>query len=128
MLSLLRFDGPFKYFFQVSQHCFVVAANLTESYSSSSALQHPYTRLLVCCLVMACNLLLFAEDPVSHSKRGKTFLILQEENTPNYPRIVSEADIPILGNVFSFMFTKHPPGWQWKFLKVRYTINHVPLR
>ena len=37
--------------------------------------QHPYLRLIVCYFVILCNFLVFAEDPVSHSKRGeqKTF-------------------------------------------------------
>ena len=30
----------------------------------------------------------------------------------------SEADIPVVGNVFSFVFTKYPPDWRWRFLKV----------
>jgi len=60
--------------------------------------QHPYLRLIVCYFVILCNFLVFAEDPVSHSKR--------------------EADIPVVGNVFSFVFTKYPPDWRWRFLKV----------
>ena len=32
--------------------------------------QHPYLRLLVCYSVIFCNFLMFAEDPVSHSKKG----------------------------------------------------------
>ena len=30
----------------------------------------------------------------------------------------AEADIPVVGNVFSFVFTKYPPDWRWRFLKV----------
>ena len=41
---------------------------------------------------------MFAEDPVSHSKM--------------------EADIPVVGNVFSFVGTKYPPDWRWRLLKV----------
>ncbi|XP_059080280.1 transmembrane protein 117-like isoform X2 [Tigriopus californicus] len=59
--------------------------------------QHPYLRLGACFLVILCNFLIFAEDPLSHSK---------------------QADIPVIGNVFSFMFTKYPPDWRWGFLKV----------
>lgn len=60
--------------------------------------QHPYLRLFVCYFVIFCNFLVFAEDPLSHSKR--------------------EADIPVVGNVFSFVITKYPPDWRWRFLKV----------
>lgn len=60
--------------------------------------QHPYLRLFVCYFVILCNFLVFAEDPVSHSKR--------------------EADIPVVGNVFSFVFTKYPQDWRWRFAKV----------
>lgn len=73
--SLDNFDEKFKYWFQ-----------------------HPYLRLFVCYFVILCNFLVFAEDPVSHSKR--------------------EADIPVVGNVFSFVFTKYPSDWRWRFLKV----------
>ena len=34
----------------------------------------------------------------------------------------AEADIPVVGNVFSFVFTKYPPDWRWRFLKV-YNFN-----
>ena len=64
----------------------------------SQILQHPYLRLFVCYVVILCNFLVFAEDPVSHSKR--------------------EADIPVVGNVFSFVFTKYPQDWRWRFVKV----------
>jgi hypothetical protein len=30
----------------------------------------------------------------------------------------SEADIAVVGNVFSFVFTKYPSDWRWRFLKV----------
>ena len=62
-------------------------------------LQHPYLRLLVSYIVIFCNFLVFAEDPVSHSKM--------------------EADIPVVGNVFSFVGTKYPPDWRWRLLKVK---------
>ena len=32
--------------------------------------------------------------------------------------LFAEADIPVVGNVFSFVFTKYPPDWRWQFLKV----------
>ncbi len=36
-----------------------------------NSFQHPYLRLFVCYLVIFCNFLVFAEDPLSHSKTGK---------------------------------------------------------
>jgi hypothetical protein len=35
----------------------------------------------------------------------------------------SEADIPVVGNVFSFVITKYPPDWRWRFLKVNSHTN-----
>nr|CAD7259491.1 unnamed protein product [Timema shepardi] len=29
-----------------------------------------------------------------------------------------ESDIPMVGNVFSFVFTKYPPEWRWSLIKV----------
>ena len=29
-----------------------------------------------------------------------------------------EADIAVVGNVFSFVITKYPPDWRWRLLKV----------
>ena len=55
-------------------------------------------------IVIFCNFLVFAEDPVSHSKM--------------------EADIPVVGNVFSFVGTKYPPDWRWRLLKV-FQINYI---
>ena len=48
--------------------------------------QHPYLRLIVCYFVILCNFLVFAEDPVSHSKRGeqKTFLSLTFSSSQFY--------------------------------------------
>ncbi|XP_037087622.1 transmembrane protein 117-like [Pollicipes pollicipes] len=60
--------------------------------------QHPYIRLIVAYFVIFCNFLLFAEDPVSHSH--------------------AESEIPVVGNVFSFVVTKYPPEWNWKLGKV----------
>ncbi|XP_064480674.1 transmembrane protein 117-like [Ornithodoros turicata] len=60
--------------------------------------QHPYSRLFVSYFVIFCNFLVFAEDPISHSR--------------------TESEIPIFGNVFSFVCTKYPPEWGWRFLKV----------
>ncbi|XP_063231238.1 transmembrane protein 117-like isoform X2 [Bacillus rossius redtenbacheri] len=60
--------------------------------------QHPYSRLCVTYLVIFCNFLLFAEDPISHSH--------------------TESDIPVVGNVFSFVLTKYPPEWRWSVIKV----------
>ncbi|XP_054712846.1 transmembrane protein 117-like [Uloborus diversus] len=60
--------------------------------------QHPYSRLFVSYFVIFCNFLVFAEDPVSHSH--------------------TESEIPVVGNVFSFVATKYPPQWSWCVLKV----------
>ncbi|KAJ9591648.1 hypothetical protein L9F63_001793 [Diploptera punctata] len=60
--------------------------------------QHPYPRLFVTYFVIFCNFLLFAEDPISHSH--------------------TESDIPMVGNVFSFVLTKYPPEWRWTLIKV----------
>lgn len=85
-------------------------------------LQHPYARLFVSYFVIFCNFLVFAEDPISHSR--------------------TESEIPVFGNVFSFMCTKYPPEWGWRCLKVllwlvalfwglvcgKYFIHHFLLR
>ncbi|CAN8004262.1 unnamed protein product [Ixodes pacificus] len=85
-------------------------------------LQHPYARLFVSYFVIFCNFLVFAEDPISHSR--------------------TESEIPVFGNVFSFMCTKYPPEWGWRCLKVllwlvalfwglvcgKYIIHHFLLR
>uniref|UniRef100_T1ICX7 Transmembrane protein 117 n=1 Tax=Rhodnius prolixus TaxID=13249 RepID=T1ICX7_RHOPR len=60
--------------------------------------QHPYLRLFTTLLVIFCNFLLFAEDPISHSH--------------------TESVIPMVGNVFSFVCTKYPPDWRWALIKV----------
>lgn len=83
--------------------------------------QHPYSRLFVSYFVIFSNFLVFAEDPVSHSH--------------------TESEIPVVGNVFSFVATKYPPQWSWCVLKVllwvvaiisgcffgKYLIHHVVL-
>ncbi|KAJ8873828.1 hypothetical protein PR048_024664 [Dryococelus australis] len=33
-----------------------------------------------------------------------------------------ESDIPVVGNVFSFVLTKYPPEWRWSLIKVVYGI------
>lgn len=50
--------------------------------------QHPYSRLLIAYLVTFCNFLIYAEDPVAHSS--------------------AECNIVVVGNIFSFVFTKYP--------------------
>ncbi|KAL3190123.1 hypothetical protein MRX96_020440 [Rhipicephalus microplus] len=85
-------------------------------------LQHPYARLFVSYFVVFCNFLVFAEDPISHSR--------------------TESEIPVFGNVFSFVCTKYPPEWGWRCAKVllwllalfcglvcgKYFIHHFLLR
>lgn len=84
--------------------------------------QHPYARLLVAYSVIACNFLIFAEDPISHSH--------------------TECGLPIVGNVVSFVFTRYPPETPWKVIKVicwltalvvgmvtgKYLVHHILLR
>ncbi|XP_061495881.1 transmembrane protein 117 isoform X2 [Rhineura floridana] len=60
--------------------------------------QHPWSRLIVAYLVIFCNFLIFAEDPVSHSQ--------------------TEANVIVVGNCFSFVANKYPEGGGWRFLKV----------
>ncbi|XP_043404849.1 transmembrane protein 117 isoform X2 [Chelonia mydas] len=60
--------------------------------------QHPWSRLVVAYLVIFCNFLIFAEDPVSHSQ--------------------TEANVIVVGNCFSFVTNKYPGGGGWRFLKV----------
>ncbi|XP_066903151.1 transmembrane protein 117 isoform X1 [Halyomorpha halys] len=60
--------------------------------------QHPYLRQFTTLLVIFCNFLLFAEDPISHSH--------------------TESVVPMVGNVFSFVCTKYPPDWRWSLVKV----------
>ncbi|XP_077373471.1 transmembrane protein 117 isoform X2 [Festucalex cinctus] len=59
--------------------------------------KHPWSRLVVAYLVIFFNFLIFAEDPVSHSQK--------------------EARIAVVGNCFSFLFSKYPGGG-WSVLKV----------
>lgn len=73
---------------------------------------------------------MFAEDPVSHSNMGEINCKMQCDRR-QIPLLcflnlyvlgvvaVSEADIPVVGNVFSFVITKYPPDWRWQLLKVR---------
>ncbi|XP_015261750.1 PREDICTED: transmembrane protein 117 [Gekko japonicus] len=60
--------------------------------------QHPWSRLIVAYLVIFFNFLIFAEDPVSHSR--------------------TEANVIVVGNCFSFVTNKYPEGGGWRFLKV----------
>ncbi|GFO26989.1 transmembrane protein 117 [Plakobranchus ocellatus] len=59
--------------------------------------QHPYFRLFTAYFVTFCNFLIYAEDPVAHSR--------------------SECTIPVIGNDFSFVIMKWPPN-AWSLLKV----------
>ncbi|XP_068671766.1 transmembrane protein 117-like [Montipora foliosa] len=59
--------------------------------------QHPYSRLFVAYFVVFCNFLIYAEDPVSHSRANCT--------------------IPVVGNDFAFVTYRYPPGG-WSVLKV----------
>ena len=52
--------------------------------------QYPYMRLFIAYFVTLCNFVIYAEDPVAHSH--------------------SKCEIPLLGNAFSFVFTKYPPN------------------
>ncbi|XP_032815930.2 transmembrane protein 117 isoform X1 [Petromyzon marinus] len=59
--------------------------------------QHPWLRLFIAYLVTLLNFLMFAEDPVSHSR--------------------TEANVAVVGNCFSLVVNKYPGGW-WSVLKV----------
>ncbi|XP_070200013.1 transmembrane protein 117-like isoform X2 [Littorina saxatilis] len=59
--------------------------------------QHPWARLFVAYFVTFCNFLIYAEDPVAHSR--------------------VECNIPVIGNCFAFIFTRYPSN-AWSFLKV----------
>lgn len=59
--------------------------------------QHPYFRLFTAYFVTFCNFLIYAEDPVAHSR--------------------SECNIPVIGNDFSFVCKKYFPN-AWNLLKV----------
>ena len=43
---------------------------------------------------------------------------MHNQQFSNFCSSDAEADIPVVGNVFSFVFTKYPPDWRWRFLKV----------
>ena len=49
-------------------------------------LRHPYLRILTAYLVVFCNFLIFAEDPVSHSH--------------------TDSVIDIIGNIYAFVFSR----------------------
>ncbi|XP_071100140.1 transmembrane protein 117-like [Haliotis cracherodii] len=59
--------------------------------------QHPYCRLFVAYFVTFCNFLIYAEDPVAHSRK--------------------ECSIPVIGNDFAFVCTRYPSN-AWSLLKV----------
>lgn len=59
--------------------------------------QHPYSRLLIAYFVVFCNFLIYAEDPVAHSRK--------------------ECLIPMIGNDVAFICTRYPPN-AWSLLKV----------
>ncbi|XP_020620095.1 transmembrane protein 117-like [Orbicella faveolata] len=52
--------------------------------------RHPYSRLITAYLVVFCNFLIFAEDPVSHSYR--------------------ECIIDVIGDIYTFIFIRWPRG------------------
>ena len=52
--------------------------------------QHPYARLIIAYLVTFLNFFIYAEDPVSHSRKP--------------------CKIPVIGHCFSFIFNKYPPN------------------
>ncbi|XP_060605837.1 transmembrane protein 117-like isoform X2 [Ruditapes philippinarum] len=59
--------------------------------------QHPYCRLFISYFVVFCNFLIYAEDPVAHSRK--------------------ECLIPMIGNDFAMVCTRYPPN-AWSLLKV----------
>lgn len=64
--------------------------------------QHPYFRLFTAYFVTFCNFLIYAEDPVAHSR--------------------SECNIPVIGNCFSFVFKKYFPN-AWSLMKVLFWVT-----
>ena len=83
------------------------AANKDEMHDNSYSLymekdfryyfQYPYARLFVAYFVTLCNFLIYAEDPVAHSYK--------------------EADVSIIGNIFTFIFREYAPN-AWSLVKV----------
>ncbi|PAA63764.1 hypothetical protein BOX15_Mlig013874g1 [Macrostomum lignano] len=59
--------------------------------------QHPYLRMICTLLVVFLNFLIYAEDPIADSSQV--------------------CSIPVLGNVFAFVFSRYPPN-AWSLLKV----------
>ena len=39
--------------------------------------------------------------------------------------VITEADIPVVGHVFSFVITKYPLDWRYCFLKVFVCIDNT---
>lgn len=63
--------------------------------------QHPYCRCIISYFVVFCNFLIYAEDPVAHSRK--------------------ECLIPMIGNDIAFVMTRYPPN-AWSLLKVVFWI------
>ncbi|XP_070567422.1 transmembrane protein 117-like [Ptychodera flava] len=59
--------------------------------------QHPFARLFVAYFVTLCNFLIFAEDPVAHSRKF--------------------CEIPVVGNVYALVIGFYPPN-AWSLAKV----------
>jgi hypothetical protein len=38
---------------------------------------------------------------------------------------IAESDIPMVGNVFSFVLTKYPPEWRWSLIKVHSFVHRL---
>ncbi|KAH9518730.1 hypothetical protein Btru_006100 [Bulinus truncatus] len=66
--------------------------------------QHPYFRMFTAYFVTLCNFLIYAEDPVAHSR--------------------SECNIPVIGNDFSFVVMKWFPN-SWSILKAFLWISGI---
>ncbi|KAL4225408.1 hypothetical protein ACF0H5_016098 [Mactra antiquata] len=63
--------------------------------------QHPYCRCFFSYFVVFCNFLIYAEDPVAHSRK--------------------ECLIPMIGNDIAMVMTRYPPN-AWSLLKVIFWI------
>lgn len=68
--------------------------------------QHPYCRMFICYFVVFCNFLIYAEDPVAHSRK--------------------ECYIPMIGNDFAFLLTRYPRN-AWSVLKVMFWLAGLVL-
>nr|CAD7395204.1 unnamed protein product [Timema poppensis] len=56
----------------------------------------------------------------SYFSAPSSLLILFPPTPTPPPYVIRESDIPMVGNVFSFVFTKYPPEWRWSLIKAMF--------